>query len=157
MLNHWAMPAKLTVILLTQWKKGRMDFHRLVTVLHSQSFWLPGVSEHPLSNTWNTLHPKGDRQAHPVNTPPESHGLWVMHSPLHPIWMWPNGLAITELKRKLFLYSYTHSIFNGGAGSRKPHLKLPFKKEEKDMHTAAPGVLGERKGHLSWQRRRFPD
>lgn len=53
----------------------------------------------------------------------------------------PNGIAICELKGKfsLLLHSYSHLLYSGGRGSRKSQLKLPFKKEEKEMHTAAHG------------------
>ena len=52
-----------------------------------------------------------------------------------------NGLATCELKYKLppLVHSYSHLIYNDGTGIRKPQLKLPFEKEEKEMHIAAPG------------------
>ena len=52
-----------------------------------------------------------------------------------------NGLATCELKYKLppLVHSYSHLIYNDGTGIRKPQLELPFEKEEKEMHVAAPG------------------
>lgn len=56
--------------------------------------------------------------------------------------MVPNDLAAYELKGKLslLLHLYSHSIYNGGTGSTKSKLKLLFRKEEKEMHPAAPGL-----------------